>query len=89
MEGQHFIVLRKLFVALVAIIVVIVYNMICLFIFHKKSSYLGFAFRKLPSIYVFSYFSFGFESRMWDLIAPVPDHCLSFYFVLPIVALGE
>ena len=38
------------------------------------------AFRKLLSIYVFSYFSFGFEGRMWDLIVSVPDHCLSFYF---------
>ena len=26
------------------------------------------AFRKLPSIYVFSYFPFCFEGRMWDLI---------------------
>ena len=33
-----------------------------------------------PSIYVFSYFPFGFEGRMWDLIVSVPDHCLSFYF---------
>ena len=33
------------------------------------------AFRKLPSIYVFSYFPFGFEGRMWDLIVSVPDHC--------------
>ena len=38
------------------------------------------AFRKLPSIYVFSYFPFGFEGRMWDLIVSVPDDCLSFYF---------
>ena len=38
------------------------------------------AFRRLPSIYVFSYFPFGFEGRMWDLIVSVPDHCLSFYF---------
>ena len=38
------------------------------------------AFRKLLSIYVFSYFSFGFEGRMWDLIVSVPDHRLSFYF---------
>ena len=38
------------------------------------------AFRKLPSIYVFSYFPFGFEGRMWDLIVSVPDHCLSFYY---------
>ena len=38
------------------------------------------AFRKLPSIYVFSYFSFGFKGRIWDLIVSVPDHCLSFYF---------
>ena len=38
------------------------------------------AFRKLLSIYIFSYFPFGFEGRMWDLIVSVPDHCLSFYF---------
>ena len=38
------------------------------------------AFRKLSSIYVFSYFPFGFEGRMWDLIVSAPDHCLSFYF---------
>ena len=38
------------------------------------------AFRKLPSIYVFSYFPFGFEGRIWDLIVSLPDHCLSFYF---------
>ena len=37
------------------------------------------AFRGLSSIYVFSYFPFGFEGRIWDLIASVPDHCLSFY----------
>ena len=49
-----------------------------------KSCYFGFtasAFRKLPSVYVFSYFPFGFEGRMWDLIVSVPDHCLSFYFL--------
>ena len=40
------------------------------------------AFRKLPSIYVFSYFPFGFEGRIWDLIVPVPDRCLSFYFTI-------
>ena len=40
------------------------------------------AFRKLLSIYVFSYFPFGFEGRIWDLIVSVPDHCLSFYFTL-------
>ena len=39
------------------------------------------AFRKLPSIYVFSYFPFGFEGRMWDLIVSNAYHCLSFYFV--------
>ena len=38
------------------------------------------AFRKLPSVYVLSYFPFGFDGRMWDLIVSVPDHCLSFYF---------
>ena len=37
------------------------------------------AFRKLSSIYVFSFFPFGFEGRIWDLIVSVPDHCLSFY----------
>ena len=40
------------------------------------------AFRKLPSIYVSSYFPFGFEGRLWDLIVSVPDHCLSFYLKL-------
>ena len=39
------------------------------------------AFRKLPPVYVFSYFPFGFEGRMWDLIVSVPDHCLSFYLL--------
>ena len=38
------------------------------------------AFRKLMSIYMFSYFLFGFEGRMWDLIVSVPGHCLFFYF---------
>ena len=42
------------------------------------------AFRKVLSVYVFSYFPFGFESRMWDLIVSVPDHCLTFYFVGPV-----
>ena len=36
--------------------------------------------RKLSSIYVFSYFPFGFEGRIWDMIVSVPDHCLCFYF---------
>ena len=40
------------------------------------------AFRKLSSIYVFNYFPFGFEGRIWDLIVSVPDHCLSFYFAI-------
>ena len=39
------------------------------------------AFRKLPSVYIFSYFPFGFEGRMLDLIVSVPDHCLSFYLL--------
>ena len=30
------------------------------------------AFRKLPSIFVFSYFPFGFEGRIWNLIVSVP-----------------
>ena len=42
------------------------------------------AFRGLSSIYVFSYFPFGFEGRIWDLIVSVPDHCLSFY-----IGIGE
>ena len=45
------------------------------------------AFRKLPSIYVFSYFPFGLQGRMWDLIVSVPDHCLSFYFLSPFLYL--
>ena len=47
------------------------------------------AFRKLPSVYVFSYFPFGFEGRMWDLIVSVPDHCLSFYFGVLAIATIE
>ena len=38
------------------------------------------AFRKLLSIYVFSYFPFGLEGRILDLIVSVPDHCLFFIF---------
>ena len=41
------------------------------------------AFRNLLSVYVFSYFPFGFEGRMWDLIVSVPNHCLSFFFDNP------
>ena len=40
------------------------------------------AFRKLLSVYSFSYFPFGFEGRMWHLNVSVPDHCLSFYLAL-------
>ena len=29
-----------------------------------------------------------FAGRMWDLIVSVPDHCLSFYFVMPIRKVG-
>ena len=47
----------------------------------KSCSFTASAFRKLPSIYVFSYFPFGFEGGMWDLIVSVPDRCLSFYFI--------
>ena len=46
--------------------------------------YLGkscsFCLPRVPSIYVFSYFPFGFGDRMWDLIVSAPDHCFSFYF---------
>ena len=42
--------------------------------------------RKLLSIYVFSYFPFGFEGRIWDLIVSVPDHLFTLltltYFLL-------
>ena len=47
---------------------------------HTKILFAASAFRKLSSIYVFSYFPFGFEGRIWDLIVSVPDHCLSFYY---------
>ena len=39
------------------------------------------AFRKLLSVYVFSYFRFGFEGRILDLIVSVLDHCLFFYLI--------
>ena len=50
-----------------------------------KELFIGFtasAFPKLLSVYVFSYIPFDFEGKMLDLIVPVPDHCLSFYFVM-------
>ena len=53
--------------------------------FMGKSCSFGFimsAFRKLLSIYVFSYFPFGFEGRMWDLIVSVPDQLLIFLLSL-------
>ena len=31
------------------------------------------------SIYVYTYFPFGFEGGMWDLIVLVPDHRLFFF----------
>ena len=52
-----------------------------------KELFIRFAFRKLLSIYVFSYFPFGFEGRMWDLIVSVPDHCLPFYFTIRLTEL--
>ena len=51
------------------------------------------AFCKLLSVYVLSYFDFGFEVRIWDLIVSVPDHCLSLYFscqlIVPTGILGN
>ena len=44
-------------------------------------------FRKLLSIYVFCYFPFDFEGRIWDLIVSVPDHCLFFTIYILIHAL--
>ena len=32
--------------------------------------------------YVLTYFPFGFEGRIWDLIVLVSDYCLSFYFAI-------
>ena len=53
------------------------------------TTYLGkscsFGLPRVPFVncrYLFSYFPFGFEGRMWDLIVSVPDHCSSFYFGL-------
>ena len=45
----------------------------------KSCSFTASAFRKLPSIYVFSYFPFGFGAGCEGLIVLVPGHCLSFY----------
>ena len=47
------------------------------------------AFRKLLSVYVFSYFLFGFEGRLWDLIVSVPDRCLSFYLTIQLSQFDE
>ena len=38
-------------------------------------------------MYVFSYFPFGFEGRIWDLIVSVPDHCL-FFYLLTVIGLN-
>ena len=45
------------------------------------------AFPKLLSIYVFSYFPFGFEGRIWDLIVSVPDHLFTLHS--PTISLDE
>ena len=46
----------------------------------KGNGFTASAFRKLLSIYVFSFFPYGFKGRIWDLIYhTVPDYCLSFY----------
>ena len=50
-------------------------------LWHLEEEKMDSAFRKLLSSYVFSYFPFSFEGRMWDLIVSVPDHCLPFYFM--------
>ena len=31
--------------------------------------------------FMYCYFPFDFEGRIWDLFVSVPDHCLSFYFL--------
>ena len=44
------------------------------------------AFRKLLPIYVFSYFPFGFQGRIWDLIVSVPN--IAYLFTLIQTPLG-
>ena len=39
-----------------------------------------YVFRERLSICVCPSFPFDFEGGMWDLIAVIPDHCLSIYF---------
>ena len=66
---------------LLLVLAVRIYTLVHLF---GKELFIRFsasAFRKLPSIYVFSYFPFGFEGRMWDLIVSVPDN-LAYLFTL-------
>ena len=41
----------------------------------------SFGLPRVPFVNVFSYFPFGYEGRMWDLIASVPYNCFSFYFL--------
>ena len=41
------------------------------------------AFRELLSVYVFSYFPFGFEGRMWDLIVSLLIFLLYGYPISP------
>ena len=44
-------------------------------------------FCKPLSIYVFSYFPFGFEGRIWDLIVSVPDDCYRFTLLQNMISL--
>ena len=44
----------------------------------KKSC--SFGLPHVPFIHCCQFMYFGFETRMWDLIVSVPDHCLSFHF---------
>ena len=42
------------------------------------------SFVNVLSVCVYASFPFGFEGGMWDLIALIPDNCLSIYFIYEI-----
>ena len=37
---------------------------------------------RMLSVSVCSFYPFGFEDGMWDLIILIPDHCLSICFII-------
>ena len=84
-EGRSFRILVTSYPTRFVPRLVVSYPRVWLFYTQGKNLFIRFtarAFRKLLSIFVFSYFHFGFEGRVRDLIVSVPDHCLFFTLLI-------